>query len=227
MSSSSSSQIVDTGRSAGERGAIRLHNVSQRYGTGADAVTAVAVGRKLGLPKRVMTILTGESLINDAAALAAAEEESAASAGGDGLSAEGQQAVRQAQSYLSFTAFSRSGLIDQLEFEGFSNADATAAVDSLDVDYAAQAVKQAQSYLTHTAFSRTGLIDQLEFEGYSNADATAAVDGLGIDYNEQAAKQAQSYLSHSAFSRAGLIDQLMFEGYSASQAEYGVDAAGR
>lgn len=34
-----------------------------------DAVTAVAVGRKLGLPKRVMTILTGESLINDAAAL--------------------------------------------------------------------------------------------------------------------------------------------------------------
>jgi monovalent cation/hydrogen antiporter len=34
-----------------------------------DAVTAVAVGRKLGLPKRIMAILTGESLINDAAAL--------------------------------------------------------------------------------------------------------------------------------------------------------------
>jgi CPA1 family monovalent cation:H+ antiporter len=34
-----------------------------------DAVTAVAIGRKLGLPKRVMAILTGESLVNDAAAL--------------------------------------------------------------------------------------------------------------------------------------------------------------
>jgi CPA1 family monovalent cation:H+ antiporter len=34
-----------------------------------DAVTAVAVGRKLGLPKRVMAILTDESLINDSAAL--------------------------------------------------------------------------------------------------------------------------------------------------------------
>jgi Na+/H+ antiporter len=34
-----------------------------------DAVTAVAIGRKLGMPKRVMTILTGESLVNDAAAL--------------------------------------------------------------------------------------------------------------------------------------------------------------
>jgi len=34
-----------------------------------DAVTAVAVGRKLGLPGRMMTVLKGESLINDAAAL--------------------------------------------------------------------------------------------------------------------------------------------------------------
>ncbi|WP_382304109.1 Na+/H+ antiporter [Herbiconiux sp. UC225_62] len=34
-----------------------------------DAVAAVAIGRKLGLPKRVMSILTGESLVNDAAAL--------------------------------------------------------------------------------------------------------------------------------------------------------------
>lgn len=34
-----------------------------------DAVTAVAIGRTLNVPNRVMTILTGESLINDAAAL--------------------------------------------------------------------------------------------------------------------------------------------------------------
>lgn len=34
-----------------------------------DAVSAVSIGRKLGLPNRLMTILKGESLINDAAAL--------------------------------------------------------------------------------------------------------------------------------------------------------------
>ncbi|WP_443747577.1 cation:proton antiporter [Asticcacaulis solisilvae] len=34
-----------------------------------DAVSAVAIGTRLGLPQRVMTILKGESLINDAAAL--------------------------------------------------------------------------------------------------------------------------------------------------------------
>jgi len=34
-----------------------------------DAVAASAVGRRLGLPRRVMTLLTGESLINDATSL--------------------------------------------------------------------------------------------------------------------------------------------------------------
>lgn len=35
----------------------------------SDAVSAAAVGRRLGLPRRVMTVLSGESLINDATAL--------------------------------------------------------------------------------------------------------------------------------------------------------------
>lgn len=34
-----------------------------------DAVTALAIGRELGLPRRLMGILTGESLVNDAASL--------------------------------------------------------------------------------------------------------------------------------------------------------------
>ena len=34
-----------------------------------DAVSAVAVGQKLGLPKRVIAVLTGEGLVNDATAL--------------------------------------------------------------------------------------------------------------------------------------------------------------
>ena len=34
-----------------------------------DAVSALAVGRRLGLPRRVLTILGGESLVNDASAL--------------------------------------------------------------------------------------------------------------------------------------------------------------
>ena len=36
-----------------------------------DAVSAMAVGRRLGLPRRIMTLLGGESLLNDATALTA------------------------------------------------------------------------------------------------------------------------------------------------------------
>ncbi|MFC5056910.1 Na+/H+ antiporter [Saccharothrix xinjiangensis] len=46
-----------------------------------DAVAAAAVGRRLNLPRRTMTLLTGESLINDATALTAYKVAVAAAAG--------------------------------------------------------------------------------------------------------------------------------------------------
>ena len=137
-----------------------------------------------------------------------------------------ENAIRSAKSYLSFSAFSRSGLIHQLEFEGFTNAEATLAVDYLNVDWNQQAVLSAESYLEFAAFSESGLIDQLEFEGFSNVEATHGVNSITVDWNEQAWKSAESYLEFSSFSRSGLIDQLLFEGFTQSQATYGVDKAG-
>lgn len=46
-----------------------------------DAVAAVAIGRRLGLPRRAMTLLTGESLGNDATALTAFKVAVAAATG--------------------------------------------------------------------------------------------------------------------------------------------------
>jgi hypothetical protein len=90
-----------------------------------------------------------------------------------------RNAIRSAESYLRVMAFSFSGLVDQLEFEGYSVADATFAVDSLDVDWNEQAAKSAQSYLDTMAFSRDGLIDQLEFEGFTRAEAEYGVAQVG------------------------------------------------
>lgn len=91
-----------------------------------------------------------------------------------------RNAVRQAESYLEFTAFSRSGLIKQLEFEGYSAEDATFAVDKVAPDWNEQAAKKAQDYLDLSAFSRSGLIDQLEFEGFTTEQATYGVDQVGL-----------------------------------------------
>ena len=91
-----------------------------------------------------------------------------------------RNAKRSAQSYLNYTAFSRPGLIDQLIYEGYSKADATYAVDSLDVDWMQQAVESAKDYLDYTSFSRQGLIDQLVYEGFTTKQAK---HGVSIAYN--------------------------------------------
>jgi hypothetical protein len=137
-----------------------------------------------------------------------------------------QNAAKKATSYLRNSSFSRSGLIKQLEFEGFNNADATFGVDSTKTNWSEQAVKKAASYLKNSSFSRTGLIKQLEFEGFNNADAAYGVDAQKADWNEQAALKAASYLKSSSFSRSGLINQLLFEGFSKTEAEYGVSRTG-
>lgn len=91
-----------------------------------------------------------------------------------------QNAIRAAQDYLDYTAFSRSGLIDQLVFEGYSQSDAAYAVDWLDVNWNEQAARSAKAYLDYSSFSRQGLIDQLEFEGYTHAQAVYGVDQTGL-----------------------------------------------
>lgn len=91
-----------------------------------------------------------------------------------------RQAVKKAKSYLEYSAFSRVGLVKQLEFEGFSSADAKYAVDHIEVDWNEQAAKKAKSYLEYSAFSRPSLIAQLEFDGFTPAQAEYGADAAGL-----------------------------------------------
>lgn len=142
------------------------------------------------------------------------------------VSTSQKNALRTAASYLNYAPFSYKGLVRQLEFEGFSNEDASFAADHCGADWREQALRCAKSYLNYSPFSHSGLIEQLEFEGFSTDDSTYAADNCGADWNEQAAKCAKSYLDFMGFSRDGLIDQLMFEGFTYDQAVYGVEAVG-
>jgi hypothetical protein len=96
------------------------------------------------------------------------------------LSTGEANALRSAESYLAFSGFSRSGLIEQLEFEGYSSQEATFAVDEVEVDWNEQAARSAESYLDFSAFSRSGLIEQLEFEGYTREQAEYGVSQAGF-----------------------------------------------
>ena len=73
--------------------------------------------------------------------------------------------------------FSRAGLIEQLSSaagDGYDLADATAAVDSMTVDWNEQAARSAKSYLDMMGFSCSGLVDQLSSSAgdkYSESEA--------------------------------------------------------
>jgi hypothetical protein len=89
-------------------------------------------------------------------------------------------ARRSAASYLRLTAFSRSGLIKQLQYEKFSLDDATYGVDAQNADWNTQAAKSAASYLKLMSFSRLSLIAQLVYEGFSQSEAEYGVSTTGL-----------------------------------------------
>jgi hypothetical protein len=98
------------------------------------------------------------------------------------LTAAQRNAVRSANQYLEMSGFSRQGLIDQLSSEygeQFSVADATAAVDNLNVDWNAQAARSAASYLEMSGFSCKGLIEQLSSTNGEKFTVEQATYGAG------------------------------------------------
>ncbi|MGA9148202.1 MAG: Ltp family lipoprotein [Candidatus Nanopelagicales bacterium] len=91
-----------------------------------------------------------------------------------------ENAVDKAESYLGVGAFSKSGLVKQLKFEGFSTADANFAVANIQVDWNEQAAKKAQAYMDISSFSKSGLIKQLKFEGFTAAQAAYGAKSVGL-----------------------------------------------
>lgn len=115
-----------------------------------------------------------------AKAEASAQAEAEAKAEKEAGTLSQQNALSKASDYLDYTAFSKTGLIEQLEFEGFSNGDATWAVARVSVDWNEQAALKAADYLDYTSFSKSGLVDQLIFEGYTKKQAAYGVSTTGL-----------------------------------------------
>jgi len=89
-------------------------------------------------------------------------------------------AREKAADYLDYTAFSRSGLIEQLKYEGFSTKDATYGTDAIKANWNEQAAAKAKDYLDYTSFSRSGLIEQLMFDGFTSSQAKYGVKSTGL-----------------------------------------------
>ncbi len=154
-------------------------------------------------------------------------------------------AYERAQTYYSeYSGANRSQIMAYLEGVGFSNFDATYAVNMLRVydsntPYSSpkssstekvatmgelNALKKATEYLNIMHFSKKGLKKQLLFEKFSESEAEYAVTKLDIDWKLQAVGKALDYLDSMSFSKQKLKEQLEFEGFTSDEAKYAVDA---
>ena len=103
------------------------------------------------------------------------------------LSLQEENAIRGAKQYLALgSGFSQAGLIQQLSSSagsGYPLAIATAAVDSLNVDWNAQAVLAAKAYLRTSSFSCSGMVQQLDSSAgsqFTEAQAQYAATAVGL-----------------------------------------------
>ncbi len=97
----------------------------------------------------------------------------------DSMTLGQENAYYTALDYLDYTSFSKQGLIEQLEYEGYTTEEAEFAVEKCNVDWGEQAELMAQDYMEYDSFSRQGLLDQLLYEGFTQEEAEQGVKAVG------------------------------------------------
>lgn len=134
----------------------------------------------------VILVLFGASIAaptaaaDPASSAASAVRPTPSTAPEDGVSMDEESALQTANSYLEIAAFSYKGLIEQLEYEGYSTDEATYAANNCGADWNEQAARSAESYLNRMTVSRTRLIDLLEeYEGFTRNQAVYGADANG------------------------------------------------
>ncbi len=87
-------------------------------------------------------------------------------------------ALDKSNDYLSIMHFSKEGLREQLEFEGFTTEEIDYAINNQSVDWSEQALGKGKEYMNTMSFSKTGLKEQLLFDGFTDEQATYAVNEI-------------------------------------------------
>lgn len=155
-------------------------NAAQVAATKAAAAKAAkAAAAKAAARAAAVKAAAAKAAAAKVAAAKAAAAKAAAAKASEGTVSE-QNAAGKAADYLSMTSFSRTGLIKQLEYDGFSASDAAWGVDKQHADWNAEATAKAKDYLSMTSFSRSGLISQLEYDGFTALQAQHGANAVGL-----------------------------------------------
>lgn len=90
-----------------------------------------------------------------------------------------RNAKKSAKSYISALALSRTQMIEQLEFEGYTTEEATYGADNCGADWNVEAAECAENLLDVMGMSRSQLAEQLEFVGFTDEQIEYALEKVG------------------------------------------------
>lgn len=90
-----------------------------------------------------------------------------------------QNALKKAKDYLQVSAYSHDGLVEQLQFEGYSEDEAIYGADNCGADWNEQAAKKAEQYMEMSAYSKDALEKQLKFDKFNDEQAKYGVEAVG------------------------------------------------
>ena len=112
-----------------------------------------------------------------------------------------QKALESAIAYLEVSTFSYSGMISQLEYEGYTKTEAIYGALACGADWNEQAYQSAQAYLDLMSFSYDDLVRQLEYEGFTAEQA--AYGATKALYETEALAQTESAAISSSTASSG------------------------
>ena len=92
-----------------------------------------------------------------------------------------QEAMKTAKTYLGYIDYSYSGLVNQLELEGYSNTDAVKAVEMLGIDWNEQALKCANAYIVKSKMTKKEVKKQMKADGFTDSQIEYAIENADFD----------------------------------------------
>ena len=91
-----------------------------------------------------------------------------------------RNALASAQTYLSVMNFSYQGIIDMLEYEGYSETECKYAADNCGADWNGMAANEAKKLIDGGVTTKEEIVDQLIFKGYTYQQAVHGAEANGL-----------------------------------------------
>ncbi len=143
---------------------------------------------------------------------------------------DNKEATADAEGYLQSGSFSEKKLIDQLEYEGYTKATATYAVNHAKANWNNEALEFVQGFADDKELgnSSKSFYSLLDTEEFTKAQSDYAMAHLKVDWNNEALKAAKSLKNGTPTLSNSEIENMLSSsqygsGFSKAQAAYAVE----